>query len=229
MKVNVNRGELPRRRSPIVAGLLGGMLTSWAGAAMSAQRFEFDVFLDDRPVGTHLFSVDGDPGSAAVVHSEAQFDVRVLGITVYRYHHRATEQWEHGCLSSLDANTLDNGHELRVIGRLGQLGFQLDQPRVGPALPACTLTYAYWDRDRLLRQQVLLNPQTGDADAVWLESLGRTQLVSRNGPLAAEQFRIHTDGRAIDLWYSLDGDWLQLQSTLASGRRLTYRRRDIAG
>ena len=65
-----------------------------AAGAAAAQDVElrFDVTLDDRPIGTHVFRIAGPP-SARTVDSEAAFRVQLLGLTLYRYRHRATEQW----------------------------------------------------------------------------------------------------------------------------------------
>ena len=195
-------------------------------ATATERRFAFDVFLDSRPLGSHRFTIHGAPEAEATVESEARFDVRILGIDVYRYRHRATERWAEGCLVALDADTLDNGRELRVVAALQGATLHIEQPAARPPLPACTPGYAYWDRDLLLRQRVLLNPQTGTADPVSFELLGRMPLTVGNRRLEAEQYRLHSPGHTIDLWYSPDGEWLQLESTVESGRRLVYRRRD---
>ena len=130
-----------RRRRVLAAAWCMLLLARPAGAA-TEHRFEFDVRLDARPLGTHRFTITGDPGSAATVESEARFDVSVLGIPAYRYQHHATERWTNGCLAALDATTLDNGRKLRVVGSLRDGRFQLDQPAASGTLPACLLGYA---------------------------------------------------------------------------------------
>jgi hypothetical protein len=197
----------------------------FAAAVTSERQFDFEVRLDDRPVGSHRFTVREEGGGTALVNSEATFDVRLLGITVYRYRHRATERWAEGCLTAMDATTDDNGRRLRVLGGLRDGRFLLEQPATATAPSACLLGYAYWDRDRLLRQRTLLNPQTGVLDAVRFESLGETPLQVRGVAQAADHFRLHSAQFVIDLWYSKTGEWLQLESTTTSRRRLHYRLR----
>lgn len=193
------------------------------------RKLDFDVLLDGRPLGIHEFTVEGDPESGATVRSDARFDLRILGISVYRYRHHASERWARGCLVSVEANTDDNGRERRVFGALQDGGFHVTEPHGLPSLPRCTATYAYWDRATLLRQNLLLNPQTGVADAVSVEPLGRATLITPSGVVTADRYRIHADRAMIDLWYSPAGEWLQLESTLESGRRILYRRRVTAG
>jgi hypothetical protein len=195
-----------------------------AQAPVPAQRvFEFDVNLDKRPIGTHRFTVSRQPDGTADIRSNATFDVKLLGITAYRYRHQAAEQWKSGCLTSIDATTLDNGRSLKVTGLKREDRFHLDQPALTP-LPACVAAYAYWDRDLLLRQEALLNPQTGKLDPLRVEPLGRETLELHGQSVAAERYRLHAAQNIIDLWYSARGDWLRLESTTGS-RRLIYRLR----
>jgi hypothetical protein len=206
--------------------VLAGIALAMLSAAMAAEQvFDFDVNLDKRPIGTHRFIVRGERGGESI-HSIARFDVRFLGIPAYRYRHQATERWAGGCLAAMDATTNDNGRSLRVTGVRQDGRFQLDQP-AATALPACLSAYAYWDRDRLLRQRALLNPQTGKLDALRVEALGHETIEVKGQPMQAERFRLHAAQNVIDLWYSLRGEWLRLEST-AGSRRLVYRLRETS-
>jgi len=208
-------------RSTLLACTLLGLLAR-AGAA--ERVYEFDVHLDQRPIGTHRFTIRKDVDGTSTVQSRASFDVRLLGIPAYRYRHEASESWQGDCLAAIDATTRDNGKDRRVSGRQREGRFQLEQPAPA-ALPACLAAYAYWDRDLLLRQRELLNPQTGRLDAVRVESLG-TQSVELGGQVVpAERYRLHAAQYRIDLWYSPRGEWLRLESTSGS-RRIIYRLRE---
>jgi hypothetical protein len=192
-------------------------------ATPAQQMFDFDVNLDKRPIGTHRFIVSRQADGATRIQSNASFDVRFLGIAAYRYRHQATEQWQGDCLSAIDAATNDNGRSLRVSGSQREGRFQLEQP-ANTALPACLSAYAYWNRDLLLRQRALLNPQTGKLDELRVESLGRQTLELKGQAIPVERYRLHAAQNVIELWYSLRGEWLQLESTTGS-RSLIYRLR----
>ncbi|MEP7314461.1 MAG: DUF6134 family protein [Pseudomonadota bacterium] len=174
-------------------------------AAVGLRR-DFVVYLDDRRVGTHRFEILATDGKPAVVNSVARFDVKILGIRAYRYRHRAHEQWRDGCLTSLTATTDDNGARSAVDEQLS----------------GCVMTYAYWRPD-FLRQEQLLNPQTGKYDAIKAQSLGRETIRVGKVDLAADRYRVQTTGRSIDVWYSPQGEWLQLDATVAGGKTLRYR------
>jgi hypothetical protein len=144
----------------------------------------------------------------ATVVSTAEFQVKILGLTAYRYRHRAVEQWRDGCLLELSARTDDNGRSSQVESR--------------PQGPGCVMSYAYWDA-RLLGQQRLLNPQTGAYDRIQVQHLGSQVLKVRDTPLRAEHYALSSEQLKIELWYSPAGEWLQLDSTTEDGKRLRYR------
>jgi hypothetical protein len=211
------------RRHRLAAALLGmcWLAAADARAAQSARHL-FDVLLDGKPIGTHEFQV-ARTGTVERVLSAARFDVRVLGIPVYRYRHGAEEHWDGGCLLRIDAHTSDNGSELRVRGARGEGGFQVETPEPLRARSACVSSYAYWDPVRLLASTRLLNPQTGRFDDVKIDLLGEEEIQVGGERRTARRYRIGSDAPAIELWYSPAGQWLQLASTVRGGRRLLYR------
>jgi hypothetical protein len=207
----------------LLSGVAGLVLVP---AAAAERHYEFDVNLDKRPIGTHRFTVQRLADGTARILSTANFNVRLLGISAYRYHHHAAEQWKGDCLAAIDATTQDNGRSTRVKGLWQADRLHLEQP-APLALPPCVSAYAYWNRDLLLRQRALLNPQTGKLDEVRVEALGAQQIDMHGQRVAAERYRLHSAQYTIDLWYSPRGDWLQLESS-AGSRRLIYRLRSAS-
>jgi hypothetical protein len=176
------------------------------GGSLPALRL-FDVYLDDRHIGQHRYELAPQADGGLRLRSEARFELKLLGLTAYRYRHEAHELWREGCLAELRAETLDNGKPSRV---------QV-QPREG-----CTMSYAYWDM-RFLQQPRLLNPQTGLYDAVRVSEQGTEALRIGEREVRARRYQLVSDQLRIDLWYSPEGEWLQLHSTTRSGRLLRYR------
>lgn len=182
--------------------------------ANAQQAWNFRVLLDDKPIGMHRFEVDTQ-GDLRTVRSDAEFSVKLLGLTIYGYQHQAREQWQGDCLRSLQSSTRDGGKLLRV---------ELDAGR----LPPCTMSYAYWN-PRLLQQTRLVNPQTGNMDEVKITALGQARIDVRGTSITAQRWRISGLETPIDLWYAADnqpgatpGEWLGLDSK-PNGRLLSYR------
>ena len=176
-------------------------------------RLDFGVFLDGKRIGEHTFALESIGPERYVVRSDARFDVRVLLVPVYRYRHSAQEVWAGGCLQSIDSTTTVNGKASLLRGRLQAEAFELEvedaEAPQSKSLPVCVSTYAYWDAKTLLRQERLLNSQTGTYETVTFD-MGNSGRVAING----EKF-------VIDLEYAAN-QWRGL-STLRYGRKLEYR------
>jgi hypothetical protein len=198
---------------------LGVQATSQS--AFQEREWNFKVFLDGKPIGTHRFEVI-DNGNRREVRSDASFDVDFLFINAYRYRHLNREAWNDGCLSTIEARTDENSRTQTVRGTLGDRGFMLSSTVSGDAvLPACVMSFAYWD-PRILEQKQLLNSQTGEYTPVQVTSLGADTVPVRGKPVPAQRYRLKAGDIVIDLWYTLDKQWLALESKLASGDKLRY-------
>jgi len=187
-----------------LAAWLACLFATSAGAA----EWKFRALLDDKPIGTHRFSV-ATQGDERTLLSEASFAVRFLGFTAYRYHHTATEQWRGDCLTALSATTDDDGKSNKVHIE-------------GEPLKGCAMSFAYWN-PLIQTQTRLLNAQTGLFETVQVSRVGPGTLTVRGTPTPATRWRITGPAHPIDVWYSAQGDWIGLDSTVAGGRKLSYR------
>src|SRR4051812_333299 len=118
------------------AFLMPGLL---AAAPVATEVYRFRVDLDGRDIGCQVFTI-ARTGQEMEVRSVARFDVRLLGVPVYRYQHDATEQWSGGCLLSVSSRTSRNGKLLAVDRKAGDADWSTE---------ACESGFAYWDRAKL--------------------------------------------------------------------------------
>jgi len=121
--------------------------------------WSFRVLLDGKPIGQHQFRATDGAGERTLV-SEAAFSVRLLGVTLYQYQHRAVERWRGDCLLALSADTDDNGERTRVSARALGEQFEVTAP-IPQTERGCVMSFAYWN-PALRAQQRLLNSQTGE-------------------------------------------------------------------
>jgi hypothetical protein len=204
------------------AALAWLLLPATTPAASAGNEWRFQVLLDDKPIGWHSFSLSGAPYSQQLL-SEARFQVKLLGLTVYTYSHRSREMWVQDCLQRIDASTDDNGEDFRVQGsRVGEQLLLSDGERE-TGLTGCVMTFAYWN-PAILQQQRLLNVQTGEYHEVDVQRVGTSTLELDGRRVTSLHYRIETGEDEIDLWYSKDYDWLALRSTTRGDRELLYRR-----
>lgn len=207
---------------------LGCVLAAPVLATSAPAEWHFTVRLDGKPIGTHRFVLARGADGGAQLRSEARFDVELLGLSLYRYRHEATELWSGGCLAAIEARTDDNGRRIELRGQARGPRFDLqwrgDAPAAAPPAPAdgCLMSFAYWN-PALATQTRLLDPSTGRVEPVAITrpaSLA-TDLDPARGALRG--LRIDGLARPIDVWYAGER-WVGLD-TVVDGRRLSYRLR----
>lgn len=200
--------------------LLAALLATTAGASTANGEWRFRVFLDDAEIGYHHFRLLGQ-GPEQQLESEARYNVKFLYVTVYRYAHDSRERWQGNCLKQVDASTQDNGKALTVRGTQESARFVVSGTHNQADLPACVMTFAYWNPD-LLGQSRLLNVQTGEYLNVQVRTLGEENIAVRGATQRALRYALETRDFRIDLWYSPDKEWLALESLTDGGRKLRY-------
>lgn len=208
-----------------IAVVLLGFLTCLVSASQqawsaSSQTYDFKVFLGKDEIGRQRFDVFSE-GERTQVRIDAQFTVKFLYIPVYRYRHTNVETWEGTCLREIHAETDDNGDSFFVNGsfRNGQLQVQTQAGNwIGEG---CIKTFAYWNSE-WIKGERLLNSQTGEHQPVSILAVGEETIPVQGVPTRAIHRRIVTDKFAVDLWYTLNGRWVALQSTTKKGDTLRY-------
>jgi hypothetical protein len=195
------------------------LLAGSAPALASSGEWNFRVLLDGKEIGMHRYMLN-DSGADRTLRSEAEFDVRLLSFSLYRYQHEAVERWRDGCLVALDSRTEANGKLSAVQARSEIDGLAVSRADGRTRHSGCIMSFAYWD-PRILEATALLNSQTGTLTPVDVSSLG-TELRSVQGrQVMAERHRIRGPELEIDLWYA-DGRWIALEAPAVGGRRLRY-------
>ncbi|PKO45653.1 MAG: hypothetical protein CVU29_08180 [Betaproteobacteria bacterium HGW-Betaproteobacteria-22] len=189
-----------------------------------AKQWDFDVYLDQSKIGQHTFRLN----DSNELVSQAKFNVKVLFINAYSYDHTAVERWQEGCLTSLDANTLENSAPTKVSGRRSDAGFEVDDGKTKQILPECPMTFAYWSQ-KMLMQPKLLNPQNGEWLDIKITRVGKEILEVKGEAVEALRYKLNASlaGKPklnIDLWYKVENnDWVALKSITPEGYTINYK------
>jgi hypothetical protein len=209
---------------------VSGIALAFVCHAANAQEWQFNVFLDEKPIGQHRFVLE-DNDNQRMLTSEASFDVKFLFVNAYRYRHTAKEHWNGNCLSAIEARTEENRETTVVKGALDKsmdksadkTAFVLQSPKP-KTLAECVMTFAYWN-PAMLKQTRLLNPQTGEYLDTRISALGKESIQVKGQATDAEHYRLEAPKIKIDLWYASDQQWLALRSTTPEGYIINYRLR----
>lgn len=190
------------------------------GLTPKREELNFRVLLDGKPIGFHNFRIE-EAGDARYVESDAEFRVRFLFVTAYRYQHSHRERWLGSCLSALESETITNGKQVEVSGERTSTGFVVESSRGVSDLSDCVMSFAYWDR-RILEEAALLNVQTGELVDITVQDTGTEDWPVNGRTEQAERHRLTGENLQIDLWYSPEGRWLGLEAPAKGGRTLRY-------
>ena len=182
-----------------------------------AQSWNFDVSMDGKPIGTHQFVISEKENNQQILKSDAKFNIKILSISFFKYHHQANETWENNCLKKLEAKTQENSKTTVVKGQLEKAAFKISAPASAEIDAECVMTFAYWN-PKILQQKKLLNPQTGDYLSANISSLGQESILVKGQNVKANHYKIDTAKFKIDIWYGQDDEWLALQSLTEDGR-----------
>jgi len=225
-----------RRFGPIYSRLVSSCLfllitvTSLAGESVdqpeaaadltAGDSWRFRVWLDDKEIGYHNFFLAKN-GDMSQLHSEASFEYKMLFVKLYGYEHVNRETWVGNCLQSIDSRTDANGEPYVVSGRRKGGEFELGGTGGEATLPECVMSFAYWNPS-FLKQDRLLNTQNGEYLDVQISPPLFEELEVQGEKRPSYRYRLAAGALNLDLWYSMDRQWLALESETEGGRKLRY-------
>lgn len=190
--------------------------------AAQAKEWSFEVWLEKQKIGKHSFVLTDNQ-----LQSRANFKVKVLFINAYRYQHQADETWQGTCLSQLQAHTEENKEVTEVKGTQQSNQFMVEKNGKKQSLPACVMTFAYWNPD-ILKQQRLLNPQNGEYLDIRVTDDGKQAMTVKGEQTNVHRYRLtgRYQGKEklnITLWYDDQQEWLGLESVTPEGYKIIYK------
>lgn len=204
--------------------------TMWAAPASGwtadkpepAEVREFEILVDDKPVGTHVMRIR-DQGDRFAVTLTSDVEVKVLFYR-YRYHFHAKEQWDNNRLTSFHAVTNDNGKKVRVQWKRDSdnsvLLFQDRLAEIKP--PHQTTSYSRLPPGaEETRQLRLLKLDDGEEIATTWKPAEESEWRVKDRAIRCRKWVVEGDVEA-ELWFDAAG-WLVRQQTVERGHRSELR------
>ncbi len=185
-------------------------------------RIGFRVMRDEAEIGTHEVRFNRD-GERLTVEVDIDLNVTFLGMSLYRYRHRAQESWAGGRLVALQTTTDDNGERHEVSGRARPDGFVVRTATGETAFPANAMPSSHWNR-AWLEGRPLINTQTGQRIDFAVRPLGSETVATASGIKSAEHFAISGDLRK-DIWFDAAGQWTATRFKAPDGSTISYLRK----
>ena len=108
------------------------------------KRIEFDIYRNNKHIGTHIFSFNELDGQLAV-KSEINFEIKKLGIVLYTYHVEGTEIYKDGKLVKFNSTTNQNGKKKYVNMVLEDEEYNIDGSSYQGKAPVTYLLGTWWN------------------------------------------------------------------------------------
>jgi hypothetical protein len=178
----------------------------------------FRVVRNGSPIGQHQLSFEND-GGGLTVRVVVDIAVSFGPITLYRYRHRAREQWEDGRVVAFQAETNDDGTKTTVAMRREGDRLLVESSQAGTYLaPAGALPATHWNRRML--QGPFINTQTGEVMRPEIRSAGMEPLPW--APQRQGERLVLSGDVAMETWYDQTPAWMGLRFLGSDGSTIQY-------
>ena len=108
-------------------------------------KIKFDIYRNDKHIGTHVFNFKRSNSELAVV-SEINFIIKKLGLVLYKYHVKGTEFYDNkGNLIKFNSKTNQNGKDKYVNMKLENENYIIDGSSYKGKAPKEYLIGTWWN------------------------------------------------------------------------------------
>jgi hypothetical protein len=222
------------RRFALIAALIGamGIPPGHAGTEMSgippSGRLDCVVLRDGDPIGTDVSEFTRD-GARLIVRTHTDIAVKVLYVTVYRFHSDVEEQWIDGQLVALTARANDDGTRKAVDLRsdatpdpqVQQVSTNGKVVTIAPGV----MPSSFWS-PASLQKTTIIESLTGESFDVIVKPAGIERVQIGGRAVEARRFVVR-GGLNRDLWYAPDGQLLKIEFDADDGSRIAVVRKSL--
>ncbi len=183
--------------------------------------WRFLVLRHGNVIGEHRFDFSRR-GDDFVVEVAIDIAVDFLGITLFRFTHRAEEVWRDGWLHALTAATDDDGQLWRIRSARSEGALRGTVNDVGFDVSGYVVPASLWHRDTP-RSQVLFSTIDGRVKVVNSAALGEDAVPVAGRARPARHFRL-TGELERDVWYAEDCSIAKVTFPARDGSLITLER-----
>jgi hypothetical protein len=185
----------------------------------------YKVLRNGQEIGHHTLHFE-HRGGQRIVKVDIDVDVKLFGLTAYRFSHQGREIWDGDQLQSLETKSDNNGRRYAVRAHHTAAGLvvEREQPAdtnnaiamfqgFGPPeihremLPAGILPTSLWNL-RQVGQSALLNTHHGKVSSTTIVPTGREWVQIASGPVEATRYT-YTGDIKMDQWFDDRGRWVR--------------------
>ena len=179
-------------------------------------RIEFDIFRNNKHIGQHIFSFKKN-GNQLEVESEINFQIKKLGVVLYKYHVKGTEYFENGKLVKFISKTNQNGKEKYVNIKLEDNNLVIDGSSFKGKVPTNYLLGTWWNHG-LVEAEAQISAVSGRIIKQKVTFLGKETLIIGGKTYNTLHFNFYSVDKKLakdkklntDVWYEEDSlNWVK--------------------
>lgn len=165
-------------------------------------RFIYTITRDGDPIGTQKLEFTAEGDDRLLVTTDVEIDVRILGLSFYKFTQHIEERWQGGALGSLLSKTVDDGEERLV--ELAREGDRLKGHYNGKARDVAgnLIPSTLWHPEAV-KQSAVLDTVRARVHQVTVTDKGEVAVVLPIGQQDARRFAF-TGELNRDVWYGED-------------------------
>ncbi|MDC6726076.1 DUF6134 family protein, partial [Leclercia adecarboxylata] len=153
--------------------------------------------------------------------------VKIVGLTAFRYSHRARETWDGSEFVGLETTTDDDGKQYVVRATRQADGLVVDRHTPEKSgytrsLAGFVMPSTHWNLRQTLQSQ-LLNSQKGSVDPIKVTAIGSEPGKTASGIVDAMHYRYEGKDRfAMNQWFDARGRWVKTTFKAHDGSLVEY-------
>ena len=179
-------------------------------------RIEFDIFRNNKHIGQHIFSFKRDENKMQV-KSEINFEIKKLGVVLYKYHVKGTEYFENGKLIKFNSKTNQNGKQKYVNIKLDNEELVIDGSSFKGNVPTNYLLGTWWNHS-IVKSEAQISAVSGRIIKQKVTFLGKETLNINGKSYNTLHFNFSSTDNKLskdkklntDVWYEEDTlNWIK--------------------
>jgi hypothetical protein len=206
----------------VVLAIVTGLAVAFPAAAETPAQFVYrvnhSVFGD---IGTYTNTIEPNR-DGTTVQTRAHFEVKMLGVRMYREDAERTERWQGNRLISFRGVTDKGDGPAEVKGEARGNGFVISSPQGTITAPASVHPANPWSAN-FLRSNTMMRPDTGKIEQVRVGAGHETTIKIDGAPIPVVKYEVDgstkyvvwIDGRGVPVMFFIDDDTGKVTFTLA--------------
>ena len=175
-------------------------------------RIEFDIYRNNTHIGKHIFFFEKSNDTLAV-KSEINFQIKKLGIVLYKYNVKGTEVYKDGELIKFNSTTDQNGKKKYVNLKLENGEYLIDGSSYKGKAPVSYLLGTWWNHS-IVEAEAQISAVSGRIIHQKVTFLGNEQIKIGNKNYDTLHFNFSSTDKKLDKDKKLNTDVWYDEKTL---------------